>query len=239
MQAGQIADAPSPRTPSFHVIGHQPIRPAALVLAVAVFAGAFSAIGYGLRHSRQRHRAGGALASRAGSSAEDDEDEKDDPSQVDVVYMGDAGDAPEPPRRGKHVYRSVHPTIIVHLPRFGPQQGLIPDDTAGHLLYRWLAAFNQSNAAALEQAVPNQAEDATVDALLAMRFKTGGLRLLSATEIEPGVMVFRLQDQTPDAGEMLGTLVVRQGSTELESFALREVPPVAPSTKPADASPAK
>ncbi len=220
------------RGPSFHVMGRQPIRPAAVLIAVCVFAGVFSGIAYGLNHSRKHHRADAPKASRGVASSQDEnDDDQDDPSQVDVVYVGDAGDAPEPAHPGKAAYRRVHPTIMVRLPRFGPQQGLIPDDIAGHALYRWLAAFNQSDATALEQAVPSKAPDATVDALLALRFKTGGLRLLSATEIEPGVLVFRLQDQTPDAGETLGALAVRPGSTELGSFALRTVP-ATPSASP-------
>lgn len=212
------------RGPSFKGIGREPIRPVAVVLALVVFVAGAAGIGYGLKHSRKHRFAADMRAMRGGSSQDDDGDDDDDPSQVDVVYVGDAGDAPEPRRTGKAAYRRVHPTIMVRLPRFGPAQGLIPDDAAGHALYRWLAAFIQSDAAALEQAVPNKAAGATVDALLALRFKTGGLRLLSATEIAPGVMVFRLEDQTPDAGELLGTLVVRPGSTELQSFALREVP---------------
>ena len=224
MQPGRAANVSSSGTPSFYVIGRQPIRPLAVMLALLVFGAACAGIGYGLRHSRKHHRVADTRASRAGDSPDDEED-KDDPSQVDVVYVGDAGDAPETTRPpGKRAYRSVHPTIMVRLPHSGPQEGLIPDDAAGHLLYRWLAAFNGANAAALAEAVPSDAPKPTVHTLLTLRQRTGGLRLLSAREVEPGVMVFRLQDQTPEAGEMLGTLRVRTGSAELGSFSLRAVP---------------
>jgi hypothetical protein len=45
------------------------------------------------------------------------------------------------------------PTILVHLPRFGDQVGLIPDTSAGRLLYGWLAAFNQACYSALGNAL--------------------------------------------------------------------------------------
>ncbi len=236
MQAGQIADASYAGVPTFYVIDRQPIRPAAVVLAVVLFAVVSAGIGYGLKHTRKHHHGPETMSGRSASADSSDDDEADDdPSKVDVVYVGDAGDAPEPTRpAGKRAYHAVHPTIMVQLPRFGPHEGLIPDTAAGHMLYRWLAAFNQSNADALEQAVPSAAPARTSTALLALRFKTGGLRLLSAREVEPGNIVFRLQGQTPDAGEFLGTIRVRDGSAEMDSFGLRaiEAPPVV-SPKPA------
>ena len=93
---------------------------------------------------------GTPLGSR--SKADDD----DDPSQIDTIVLGDPADAPVPARKGDHV-SPVHPTILIRLPRYGPQQGLIPATPAGHLLYNWLAAFNQANYPALGNALPTYA----------------------------------------------------------------------------------
>ena len=59
-----------------------------------------------------------------------------------------------------------------------------------------------------------------------LRQQTGGFSLLSAKEVQPGVLVFRLRDQTPLATEVLGTLQVRSGSSPatIASFSLRAVP---------------
>jgi len=84
-------------------------------------------------------------ARRSGAAADDD---KDDPNQIDTILLGDPADAPVPARRGDHV-SPVHPTILVRLPRFADQVGLIPDTPAGRLLYDWLAAFNQASYPAL------------------------------------------------------------------------------------------
>jgi hypothetical protein len=45
--------------------------------------------------------------------------------------------------------------------------------------------------------------------------------------VQPGVLVFRLRDQTPSATEVLGTLQVRPNSSPaaIASFSLRAVPP--------------
>ena len=64
--------------------------------------------------------------------------------------LGDAADAPTPAKKGDHV-SPVHATILIRLPRFGDQTGLIPDSPAGRLLFDWLAAFNQANRAALRR----------------------------------------------------------------------------------------
>ena len=130
-----------------------------------------------------------------------------------------------PARRGDHV-SPVHPTILVRLPRFGDQVGLIPDTPAGHLLYDWLAAFNQASYPALAQ------RSAQCRARLRDRCTDGAsaadrrLPLLSAKEVQPGVLVFRLRDQTPSATEVLGTLQVRPNSNPaaIASFSLRAVP---------------
>jgi hypothetical protein len=60
-----------------------------------------------------------------------------------------------------------------------------------------------------------------------LRRQTGGFNLLSAKEVLPGVLVFRLRDQTPAAIEVLGTLQVRPDSSPaaIASFSLRAVTP--------------
>jgi hypothetical protein len=59
-----------------------------------------------------------------------------------------------------------------------------------------------------------------------LRRQTGGFSLLSAKEVQTGVLVFRLRDQTPSATEVLGTLQVLPNSTpaRIASFSLRAVP---------------
>ncbi len=59
-----------------------------------------------------------------------------------------------------------------------------------------------------------------------LRRQTGGFSLLSAKEVQPGVLVFRLRDQRPLATEVLGTLQVRPNSSPatIASFSLRAVP---------------
>ena len=152
-------------------------------------------------------------------------EDKDDPNQIDTIVLGDPADAPVPGRKGDHV-SPVHPTILVSLPRYGEKTGLIPDTPAGHLLYRWLAAFNQASPTALGNALPSRAPDLTVATQMALRQQTGGFNLLSAKEVQPGVLVFRLRDQTPAATEALGTLQVRADSNPaaVASFSIRAVP---------------
>ena len=118
----------------------------------------------------------------------------------------------------------------MRLPRFGEQVGLIPDSPAGHLLFGWLAAFNQASQPSLEKVLPNAAAVITASAQMEVRQQTGGFNLLSAKEIQPGVLVFRLRDQTPEATEVLGTLHVRPGSNpaEIGSLSLRAIVPDAP-----------
>lgn len=230
MQPHLLAGAPSPAGPKFLVLERQPLRPGVVLLAMVVAAGFLLLISAGLRHNRARHLREDAeqtARSHAGQpgSASPDEDKDDDPSQVDVIALGDAADAPVPARRNGHV-SSVHPTILIHLPRFGPQEGLIPNSPAGHLLYGWLAAFNQANAAAMEQVLPSEASGLTAEAQMELRRQTGGFYLLSAREAAPGLLVFRLRDQTPMGTEVLGTLVMRPGSepAEIASFSLRAIP---------------
>jgi len=75
------------------------------------------------------------------------------------------------------------------------------------------------------EALPNDGAGLAASAQLALRMQTGGFRLLSAKEIEPGVIVFRLRDQMEEPHEVLGTLVVRPKSepAAVGSFSLRVV----------------
>lgn len=239
-QLPQRAVPPRP-APTFYVTGRQPLRPEAVLLAILIACGAIYLISRGL-HQRGHARpdsGGDSTASRSsgsqsGSASTPEDDKDDDPSQVDTIVLGDAGDAPVPARKGQRI-SNVHATVIVHLPRFGQQVGLIPDTASGHLLYGWLAAFNQSSYSALEQALPNTESASSVAAQIWLRHQSGGYNLLSAREVQPGVLVFRLRDQTEGA-EVLGTLQVRANSNPpaIASFSLRGIP-VLPA-KPVDAA---
>ncbi|MGI4853018.1 MAG: hypothetical protein ACRYF4_03095 [Janthinobacterium lividum] len=228
-QRPQTAVPPRPAL-TFYVTGRQPLRPEAVLLAILIACGALYLIGHGL-HQRGHARpdSGESTASRSagsqsGSASTPEDDKDDDPSQVDTIVLGDAGDAPVPARKGQRI-SNVHATVIVHLPRFGQQVGLIPDTASGHLLYGWLAAFNQSSYSALEQALPNMESASSVAAQIWLRHQSGGYNLLSAREVQPGVLVFRLRDQTEGA-EVLGTLQVRPNSNPpaIASFSLRGIP---------------
>src|SRR5580704_9597629 len=194
--------------PSFYITGRQPLSPGAILLAIVIAVGALSLVLYAMSH------AGGAPG----------QNDDDDPNQIDTVVVGDPTDAPVPARPGTHV-SPVHPTILVHLPRLGAQLGFIPDTPAGHLLYNWLAAFNQASYPALGNALPNIALASAAASQMELRQQTGGFSLLSAKEVQPGVLVFRLRDQTPSATEVLGTLQVRPNSSPatIASFSLRAV----------------
>lgn len=216
--------------PSFYITGRQPLSPAAILLAIVVAVGGLSLVLYALSHGGHGHFSSGgssadhsASAPLAGSPAAGQKDD-DDPDQIDTVVLGDPTDAPVPARRGDHV-SSVHPTILVRLPRSGDQVGFIPNSPAGHLLYNWLAAFNQASYPGLAAALPNVAFASVTAAQMELRQQTGGFSLLSAKEVQPGVLVFRLRDQTPSATEVLGTLQVRPNSNPatIASFSLRAV----------------
>jgi hypothetical protein len=215
--------------PSFYLTGREPLRPGVILLAIVVAAGALSSVLYAMDHSRPAHlapdspsSASSANAPAGGAPASDD---KDDPSQIDTIVLGDPADAPVPARKGDHV-SPVHPTILIRLPRYGDQVGLIPNTPAGHLLYSWLAAFNQASYSALRSVLPNAASESTATGQMELRQQTGGFSLLSAKEVQPGVLVFRLRDQTPSATEVLGTLQVdpQSGPALIASFSLRAVP---------------
>jgi hypothetical protein len=233
---------PTLTAPRFYITGRQPLRPGAILLAILAAVGAFSLMVYALDHSRHAHftSGNGDSARSAGTASASAPDDRDDPSQIDTIVLGDPAEAPVPARRGDHV-SPVHPFVVVHLPRFGDQVGLIPNSPAGHLLYDWLAAFNQASDSALRSALPNDAADSALAAQLELRRQTGGFALLSAKEVAPGVLVFRLRDQTPTATEVLGTLQVRPNSSPaaIATFSLRAVSPssrnAAASTDPTSA----
>jgi hypothetical protein len=215
--------------PRFYITGRQPLRPGAIVLATVAATAALSSVVYALGHTRDAHlsfwNSGAVRSVNAASEAVPDADDKDDPSQIDTIVLGDPADAPVPARPGNHV-SPVHATILVRLPRFGDEVGLIPDTPAGRLFYGWLAAFNQASSPALGNALPNAALASATAAQIELRQQTGGFNLLSAKEVQPGVLVFRLRDQTPSAIEALGTLQVRPDSSPavIASFSLRAVP---------------
>jgi hypothetical protein len=222
----QPTGVPTLGAPRFYITGRQPLRPEAVLLAIVAAVAALSFVVFAMGHTRRAHLSSGSgRSANATTGAASDADDKDDPNQIDTIVLGDPADAPVPARRGDHV-SPVHPTILVRLPRFGDQVGLIPDTPAGRLLYDWLAAFNQSSYPALGNALPNVALAPAAAAQIELRQQTGGFNLLSAKEVQPGVLVFRLRDQTPLATEVLGTLQVRPNSSPatIASFSLRAVP---------------
>lgn len=229
MPPATLHATPQGSTPSFAVIGREPIRPAALLLAVLTVAAGLSLVGFGMSHSRARHFVESRInptRTKGGSTAapDEDDDKDDDPKQVDTIYLGDAADAPVPATKAARASR-VHATILIKLPRYGPQVGLLPDSPVGHLLYQWLAAFNQASFPAMQHVLPNSATGSTAAAQMQLRQQTGGFNLLSAKEIQPDLLVFRLRDQTTGT-EALGTLQMRQDSSPptIASFSVREVP---------------
>jgi hypothetical protein len=217
---------PNLNAPRFYITGRQPLRPEAVLLAIVAAVAALSSVLFAMGHNRHGHLAfSSSRSANPTTQAASDADEKDDPSQIDTIVLGDPADAPVPARKGDHV-SPVHPTILVRLPRFGDQVGLIPDTPAGKLLYGWLAAFNQTSYPALGDALPSVALASAAAAQIELRRQTGGFSLLSAKEVQPGVLVFRLRDQTPLATEVLGTLQVRPNSSPatIASFSLRAIP---------------
>jgi hypothetical protein len=223
MQQRLPTGVPAPTAPRFYITGRQPLRPAAILLAIIAAAVALTVVLYALEHTGHVHLKADS-SGRSSSAAAATPDDKDDPNQVDTIVLGDPADAPVPARKGDYV-SPVHPFVIVHLPRFGDQVGLIPDSPAGRLLYAWLAAFNQASYPALANVLPNPALASATAAQIELRQQTGGFNLLSAKEVQPGVLVFRLRDQTPEATEFLGTLQMRPDSNPaaIASFSLRAV----------------
>ena len=224
----QPMEIPTLTAPSFYLTSRQPLRPGAILLATVAAFAALSSVVFAMEHTRSAHftsNSTGAARSADTKPGATPGDDKDDPNQIDTIVLGDPADAPVPARKDNHV-SPVHATILVRLPRYGDQVGLIPDTPAGHLLYNWLAAFNQSSYPALGNALPNLALASAAASQMELRQQTGGFSLLSAKEVQPGVLVFRLRDQTPSATEVLGTLQVLPNSTpaRIASFSLRAVP---------------
>jgi len=234
MQQPLPTEVPTLTAPSFYLTARQPLRPGAILLATVAAVAALSSVLYALSHNRSAHftsNSSGAARSADATSGATPDDDKDDPNQIDTIVLGDPADAPVPARKGDHV-SPVHATILVRLPRYGDQVGLIPDTAAGHLLYNWLAAFNQASYPALGNALPNIALASAAASQMELRQQTGGFALLSAKEVQPGVLVFRLRDQTPSATEVLGTLQALPNSTppKIASFSLRAVPTKEPAS---------
>ena len=226
----QPSEVPTLTAPSFYLTSRQPLRPGAILLATVAAFATLSSVVFAMGHTRSAHFTSNASNPARSADAKPGAtpgDDKDDPNQIDTIVLGDPADAPVPARKGDHV-SPVHATILVRLPRYGDQVGLIPDTPAGHLLYNWLAAFNQASYPALGNALPNVALASAAAAQIELRKQTGGFNLLSAKEVQPGVLVFRLRDQTPSAIEALGTLQVRPNSNPaaIASFSLRAVPPL-------------
>jgi hypothetical protein len=241
MQQPLPTEVPTLTAPSFYLTARQPLPPGAILLATVAAFAALSSVLYAMEHTRSGHftsNSSGAARSADATSGATPDDDKDDPNQIDTIVLGDPADAPVPARKGDHV-SPVHATILVRLPRYGDQVGLIPDTPAGHLLYNWLAAFNQASYPALGNALPNVALAAAAASQMELRRQTGGFNLLSAKEVQPGVLVFRLRDQTPSATEALGTLQVLPNSTpaRIASFSLRAVPTPRPDPTTEPASP--
>jgi len=207
--------------PRFYVTPRARFSPGAVILAVVIALACLAAVLYALGRARQ-----------AQAAADDD----DDPSRVDTIYLGDPSQAPQiarPKPGAGDKPGTVHPFVVVHLPRAGDGTGQIPDTPAGRLLFAWLAAFNGTDPAALAKALPTAGETATEAAQWQLRQQTGGFTLLSAKEVQPGVLVFRLHDQTPAAGEALGTLQVNPASNppSIATFSLSAVPSSQPKLK--------
>ena len=230
-------------TPTFYLTARQPIRPAILLLAMLAAAATLCAFIVAMNHTRRaRLRPDGSPNSASSNSSASQQDDKDDdPNQIDTIVLGDPADAPVPARApgGKdHHVSPVHPTIVVRLPRFGDETGLIPNSPAGHLLYAWLAAFNHTSASGLADALPTGAPAAAIAAQIELRRQTGGFNLLSAKEVQPGILVFRLRDQTPAGTESLGTLQLTSNANPptIATFSLRAVKSPEPQATPESAA---
>lgn len=222
--------------PRFYVTPRQRFSSGPVFLALFIAIGCLLAVLYALTHSGHAHprtsSVGSSQFGRGGSAAGSAEDDDDDTSKVDTIYLGDPGQAPVATRPASHA-DAVHPFVVVHLPRSGDQVGQIPDTPAGRLLYGWLAAFNGADRSAVATSLPLPEFSPAEAAFVELRKKTGGFTLVSAREAQPGVLVFRLHDQTTSATEVLGTLQVRLHSTpaSIASFSLSAVPPPEPKAR--------
>ena len=183
MQQPLPTGVPPLAAPRFYLTGRQPLRPSAILLAIVAAFAALASVLYALGHTGHitlsADKSGASRSPNTTPGGAPPNDEDDDPNQVDTIVLGDPADAPVPARKGDHV-SPVHATILVRLPRFGDQVGLIPDSPAGRLLYNWLAAFNQASYPALGNALPNAALAPAAAAQIELRRQTGGFNLLSA-----------------------------------------------------------
>lgn len=216
--------------PSFYVTPKQRLGPGSVFLAFLLALACLVAVLYTQSHSRYAHAfrsdASGIPSFGSAGGGSDTRDDDDDPSRVDTIYLGGPSEAPSATRPTGHA-SAVHPFVVVHLPRSGDQVGQIPDTPAGHLLYNWLAAFNGPDPSAMARALPTQEDGLSEQAQAELRRQTGGFTLVSAKQIGPDVIVFRLHDQTPSTTEVLGTLRMKAGSrpAAIGSFSLRAVSP--------------
>ena len=197
--------------PRFYVTPNRRVSPGTVLLAFVIALGVLLFVLFHALHAS--HSVGGA-------GNEDD----DDPSRIDTIYLGGPSEAPVA-KRPAALPSTVHPFIVVHLPRDGDQSGQIPDTTAGRMLYAWLAAFNGTDPSAFARALPSPKAELTEAAQVELRRETGGFTLLSAKEIEPGLLVFRVRDQTVPGTEALGTLQISrdEGPARIASLSLGAV----------------
>ena len=211
--------------PQFYVTPRQRFTPGSILLATIIAFACVLTVLYCLAHSRHGHPSGYAPESgRDGFSLSSNDEDDDDPSRGDTIYLGDPSDAPTPTRPGSHV-TTVHPFVVVHLPRSGNQVGQIPALPPGRPPYSLPPALHRTDPSALAKALPTQDPDSTEAAQVELQKQTGGFTLLSAKEVTPGVLVFRLHDQTPAATEVLGTVQVNSSTNPatIASFSLRAV----------------
>jgi hypothetical protein len=225
--------------PRFYVTPRPRFNPVPFLLALLLAAGGLFAVLYALNRSGHTHlfpvasKTSRSGASGSAGDAADNDNNDDDPSSVDTIYLGDPAEAPTATRPAANPTAdpnanpsTVHPFQVINLPRSGSQVGQIPATPAGHLLYNWLAAFNSTDQSAVASALQTPELGQTGAAQRELRRQTGGFTLVSAKEVQPGLLVFRLHDQTAAATEFLGTLQVRQNSSppNIASFSLSAVP---------------
>lgn len=220
--------SPAWGTPRFYVTPRQRLSLGPCLLALLLAAACLFAVLYALNHSghaRTSTSSDGSHPGKSASAADAPEDDEDDPSSVDTIYLGDPAEAPVATRPARHP-SAVHPFVVIRLPRSGDQVGQIPDTPTGRLLYDWLAAFNGRDHSVVAKALPTAKLDRTEAAQLELRRRTGGFTLVSAREVQTGVLVFRLHDQTVPGTEFLGTLQANPNSSpaSIGSFSLSAVP---------------
>lgn len=211
MQQPTAPGSPALPTPRFYLTPNRRLGPGSLLLALAIALCLLFAVSHALGRSHN-----------LGTQADNDDD---DPSRVDTFYVGGPDQAPVA-KRPSAGPSTVHPFVVVRLPGNGDQLGQIPATPAGHVLYAWLAAFNGTDPSALTRALPTAHADLVQAAQQELRRETGGFTLLSAKEIQPGVIVFRLHDQTPAETQVLGTLQLNPDtlSPTILTFSLRALP---------------